>query len=321
MRLTKQRGYWYVSWTDGRKTRRTSLGIPQTAPRETAEQALADFAAARERPPETVDEILTAWLKERRDSATSHARLVTAWKMARPHFGALRPDQVSRDRCRAYITRRQKDGVQAGTIRKELSTLRTALTWWDKNTPAQIQMPPAPPPKDRYLTRDEVAALIEAADAPHIRLAILLMWSTGARKGAILDLTWGRVDFGLGLITLANLADGKRRKGRATVPMTDRARAALLEAQKAATCGHVIEFAGKRVVDIRTGFAAAVERAGLVDVTPHVLRHSAAVALAEAGVPMAEIAAVLGHSDSRITESVYARFSPGYLRGAISALD
>jgi len=56
-------------------------------------------------------------------------------------------------------------------------------------------------------------------------------------------------------------------------------------------------------------------------VTPHTLRHTAAVWLAEAGTPMPEIATYLGHSDSRITERVYARFSPGYLRKASKALE
>jgi len=36
---------------------------------------------------------------------------------------------------------------------------------------------------------------------------------------------------------------------------------------------------------------------------------------------MAEIAQFLGHKDSRITERVYARFSPTYLRGAASMLE
>jgi len=36
---------------------------------------------------------------------------------------------------------------------------------------------------------------------------------------------------------------------------------------------------------------------------------------------MVEIAAVLGHEDSRTTERIYARYSPEGLRGAVSALD
>ena len=54
--------------------------------------------------------------------------------------------------------------------------------------------------------------------------------------------------------------------------------------------------------------------------TPHMLRHSAAVWMAEAGQPMHVIAQYLGHTDSRITQRVYARFSPTLLRGASEAL-
>jgi integrase len=51
------------------------------------------------------------------------------------------------------------------------------------------------------------------------------------------------------------------------------------------------------------------------------LRHSAAVHMAEEGVPMSEISQYLGHSDTRITEQIYARFSPDYLRRAAAALE
>lgn len=52
---------------------------------------------------------------------------------------------------------------------------------------------------------------------------------------------------------------------------------------------HVIEWAGEPVASIKTGFAAAVRAAKLTGVSPHVLRHTAAVHMAEAGLSMAEI--------------------------------
>jgi len=61
--------------------------------------------------------------------------------------------------------------------------------------------------------------------------------------------------------------------------------------------------------------------AGLEDVSAHVLRHTAAVWMAEAGVPMDEISQYLGHSNVEITRRVYARYSPDYLRKAASALE
>ncbi len=103
--------------------------------------------------------------------------------------------------------------------------------------------------------------------------------------------------------------------------MTGRARAELEAAYAARTCNHVIEYSGQKVGKIRKGFIAAANLAGVPDCTPHVLRHTAAVWMAEAGTPMAEISQYLGHSDSRVTEKIYARFSPRHLRIAASALD
>jgi integrase len=43
--------------------------------------------------------------------------------------------------------------------------------------------------------------------------------------------------------------------------------------------------------------------------------------MAEDRVPMAEIAAYLGHKDLNITVRTYARFAPDYLREAAKSLD
>ena len=43
--------------------------------------------------------------------------------------------------------------------------------------------------------------------------------------------------------------------------------------------------------------------------------------MANKGVPMWEIAGILGHSSSRTTERVYAKHHPDYLRKAVAMLD
>jgi integrase len=103
--------------------------------------------------------------------------------------------------------------------------------------------------------------------------------------------------------------------------MTDRLRTELEAAAEVAMTPYVIEYAGRKVGNIKKGFAGAAARAGLTDIVPHDLRHTAAVWMAEAGTSMSEIAQVLGHSDERITFRVYARYSPEYLRRAMSALE
>ena len=64
----------------------------------------------------------------------------------------------------------------------------------------------------------------------------------------------------------------------------------------------------------------AARKAG-VQATPHILRHTAAVALAEGGVSMQDIAQYLGHAGKSTTERIYARFSPDYLRKAAKVLN
>lgn len=314
MRLKFYRGQWAAVWREGGQTRRVSL---RTSDRDLAAQRLADLTQAAPAG-NTAAAIYSAWQKDKQE-ARSAPRAIDAWKALAPHFGHLRPDQTDRTTCRAYIARRRARGRSDGTIGRELSCLRASLRWNDRNTPALIELPPQPAPKERYLTRGEYERLRDAAKSPHIRLFIILALATAGRASALLDLTWDRVDLDRGRIVLSDGTVGGKR--RAVVPMTDTARIALTEYAAAALTPWVIEWAGKKVGSIKKGFERAVIAAGLVDVTPHVLRHTAAVWMAESGVPMEAIAQYLGHSDARTTYRVYARFSPDYLAGAAKALE
>lgn len=105
------------------------------------------------------------------------------------------------------------------------------------------------------------------------------------------------------------------------MPMLRTARAALLEARQGALTPYVIEWAGRPVKSVKRGLAQAAKRAGLGHVSPHDLRRSAAIHMAEDGVPISEISQYLGHSNEKITYQAYARFQPDHLRKAASALE
>ena len=143
---------------------------------------------------------------------------------------------------------------------------------------------------------------------------------TAGRVSALLELTWDRVNLDTRRIDLRDPDRPRTRKGRARLPINDWLLPALQEAKTAAVSPYVIEWGGMRVNSVKKGIAAAARRAG-VKCSPHVLRHTAAVWMAESGVPMSEVAQYLGHTDSRTTERVYARFSPEYLQGAAQALE
>ena len=232
-----------------------------------------------------------------------------------PHL----PGNVNQALIDSYVAMRA--GKAPSTIRSEVGILSTALPWARRhgliNRVPAIQLPPASPPRDRWITKEEANRLLEAAVSPHMRLFILLARYTGARAGAILDLTWQRVTDGY--IDYNNPAKRSSRKKRAVVPVHAELREALAEARKKAMTPYVIEYGGGKVANVKKAFGRAAARAGLDHVGPHTLRHSAATWMAMDGVPFQRIAAFLGNS-VKMVETVYAKYSPDYLADAVNSL-
>jgi integrase len=263
---------------------------------------------------------------------------------------------ITNDVCRDYARQRMARGrtirkkgangkpdeevrlpISVGTVWTELLRLRSAVNWaWDGNrlkslgldAKPKIWVPPKPPTKQRALTVEEFVRLFQAClGTPHLRLFVTLAITTAGRTEAILQLTWAKVDFAAGTIDLRD-PDGvvdplskRARKGRALALMTPEARAALLQAREAALTDHVIEWDGAPVRKIRKAFAAAVARAGLANVTPHTLRHTALTWLEEEGIPIEIISKLAAHSGPDITRQVYLHASAETLRPAALALE
>lgn len=255
--------------------------------------------------------------KKMKDQTGVKNNLQYIWNVLEPYFGHLRPDQISRETCMEYRELRQ-DKSKA-TILRELTALRAAVNWFDPHNKAVFYMPTADTPKFDCFHRDEIERMLQACEEPHIELFITLSIATGARKSAVLQLTWDNIDFERGLI---NLGDSVGNKKRAIVPMNFTARRVLKEAYKTRVCSHIIEYNGKPLKDIKRAFQSVIQRAEIERrVNPHMLRKTAAVFMAEGGASMSEIAQFLGHKNSKITEEVYARFSPTYLQNAASHLE
>ncbi len=322
-KLQRLRGGWCICAHDGGKR----ISRRQLDARDAAAAAVefAEIVSDARRPIDpTVGEI---WAAYRQDRAGRRIAENMEWsgRAILPAFGAMKPGAVGPADCRAYAKARALAGRKPGTICTELGQLRMVLTWAVKSriiaTAPHIERPQLPPPRERHLSRAEAEKVIAGAIAPHVRLFIILALSTAARATALLELTWDRVDFARGLIVLGDPDRTRRQKGRATVPMTQTARAALSAARESSVSDFVIEHGGGAIKSAKKGVHEAARRAGVKGVTPHVLRHTAACWMAQDGVRMEEIAAYLGHSDSSITERVYAKLAPGHLRGAAASLE
>lgn len=318
------RGTWCLyARHDGRPVRR-SLG---TKDRAVALSRMASVQLVEKNTRSNAGTVEFYWTSYRTHLADRPAATTMGYegRSLLPVLGHLPAASLTPNVVRSYMKARADRGIKPGTLLTEMNRLAAALNWAVKNgllaSAPHIPRPPAPPPRLRFLTSAEADALVAASETPHARLFVILGLTTAARSTAILSLRWGDVDFDAGLIHFGNTLDGRRRKRRISLPMNDSARMALEEAQGRALTPFVIEYGAKPVACIKTAVRGAARRAGLTDVSPHVLRHSAAVRMAESGVPMTAISQFLGHTDSRVTERVYARYSPTYLRVQAAALD
>lgn len=325
MRLVKYREKFAAEWWEDGVRQRRSLGTDE---RVRAEVLFEEFkrvrAALTRKVPLKVHEAWDGYRKtlEGRPAWTTMGH---EWKAIGPVFGDKFAESITEEDCLSYTALRLGKGRKPGTVWTELGRLRMSLVWAERkkliDKAPEIVRPQQGPPRDKSLTREQAGAVIDACNLPHIRLFAVLAFATAARAGALLELTWDRVDLERGLIDLHDPARRITNKRRAMVPLSEGVLTDLRAAKQEAMSKHVIEWGGKNVASVKKGIAAAGARAGCPWVTPHVFRHSAARFMAEDGIPMAEIAQFLGHDNERTTFKVYARFSPTHLRQAARSVD
>lgn len=315
--LTLHRGKLALTFRDNGRPRRISTG---TADRGRAEAIARELWQRLTKPAtERVGDLWPLYVKDRqRDGVGTEYK--THELALKEHFWHRLGTAITREDCRAYNTARKALGYAPSTIRTDLALLRACLRWRYKDDAPAIWLPPASAPRERWLTKPEANKLVDSAKSPHIKLFLILGLATGARAAAILDLTWDRVDFLHGTINFMPAGRETTNKRRVVVTMNSRARAALEEAKEGALSDHVIEYGGKPVVSVKKAIERLSKATGIA-VSPHVLRHTCAVWMAQADVPMQKISQYLGHTSLAMTASVYARYSPSFMQDAGAAVE
>lgn len=313
--VQRLRGGFAIVWHEGGRRHRRQLASQDRASAEAEARKL--WAAGSDRDPWTVGRIMTAYLASIAEKP-SHTRRQDAWKAMRGFWDRVHPALIDEAMCRQYRATRKVSDTTARYEMQQLSTAVRSQAGRFDGTP-KFWLPPVGAHKVRHLTRAEFQRFFAAVRADHARLYVMLGLHTAARPGAILQLTWDRVDFMRRLIDFTPAGHIRTNKRRTVVPINDALLPALQTGYQARTSESVIERGGKPVACIKKAFQAASERSA-VHVTPYMLRHTGAVWMAEAGVPMAEIAQFMGHDDDRTTSRHYARYSPDYLRGPAEAL-
>lgn len=339
---------------ENNKRRRVRLGVP-LVDLPAAKTALDRFAASRRAALDvqrqyTVGDLWSLWLAEREQDGFNNRIYNFNWVALKQMFENRAPLQLEAQDFRDYARSRFDDKIKPSTVHTELSRLSSCLKWAfeTRKLPVRVKVwvPSPSKPRERVLSIQEAQRLVKGAEQgdPHIHLFVVLAFATGARHGAILDLTWDRIDFKNGVIQYdedlpPDPMSKSYKKGRATVPMNNSVRLALEVAFRGRQTDHVIEHGGRRLRSIKDGFAAAVVRAGLgkyvpapteanadnmrveTDVTPHTIRHTVATWLDAVKVADGRRAQLLGHSDERTTRMHYTHASHELLQEAVDQLD
>lgn len=244
-------------------------------------------------------------------------------------------------------------GLAAESIKRRRSALRSFLRWLaatglrgDDGADTSLEMPalarrtrklPRIVPADqvhRLLRSLCVNAGVRPTDArPRLRkphesttlLAVTLMLATGIRVSELAGIDCRDIDVAGGSLRLL----GKGRRERAVFLTNDwigGLMTAYLKARAELRLEHSSLLFNRRnrpltASGIRTRLHAAARKAGLsASITPHMLRHTAATQLIEAGVDIRFIQRLLGHASLSTTE-IYTHVSDRALRRVVRDAD
>lgn len=183
----------------------------------------------------------------------------------------------------------------------------------------------------RFLTVEDQQRLVNACPLDFQRLVQAALF-TGARYGELTRLRVEDFNEQAGTIFIAESKSGKPRQVVLTkegsswfkAMVAGKTSAELLftrdEVKRRARVGNMEHTNSWAHSDQQRPMADACKGAGLDPIRFHELRHSYASGLVNKGVPLAYIAAQLGHSDTRMVEKHYGHLAPNAMADAIRTL-
>jgi integrase len=168
----------------------------------------------------------------------------------------------------------------------------------------------------RYLSQAQQENLLGVCP-PELRRIVLIALRTGMRQSEILSIRWRDVDPVTNQVTIPKSKGG----GKRYIPL--HGDVAELLSQMPRTGEYVFQGhgAGPVVWDgaLRTAWEKSLATAGIQDFRFHDLRHTTASQLAMRGASLQAIAAILGHSSTRMAER-YAHLSPAHISATLALL-
>lgn len=280
----------------------------------------------------TVAEWHERWLRLKVLELATARKYASHWRThVAPRWGGVRLSAVEAIDVEEWVADMRRDDVGATTLVQSVRLLRQLMVDAVRHNrlavdpTGGVRLPKIPKHVDRFLTLEEFDALTEQLE-PRDEALVTLMAFCGLRWEEAAGLHAHRVELDRSRLLVVEVLqrDGsikaypKSNAGQRYVPVGERPARLLVEQLPGS--GRV--FPGLDYTNWRRRvFVPAVENSGLLPPlpTPHDLRHTFGSWLADGGMPVHDIAALMGHSTLRATER-YVHSGGGRFDRALSVL-
>lgn len=248
---------------------------------------------------------------------------VLATKLRKPVSELTRPD------LRKWIAELSREGLAPSSVARAVSAARgffrfLMLDGHIKHHPAEdLDTPQKFSYLPRFLTVEEIDRLLAAPDISsdegvRDRTMLELMYAAGLRVSELVGLKQAQVDMLGGVVNCHGKGSKERRVpvGKSAIHWLQRY-ASVKAAYGQSPFPNLFLHRGKPLT--RQNAWSIIKRhadsAGLIDVSPHTLRHSFATHLLQHGADSRSVQALLGHSDISTTQ-IYTHMTDKHLRAA-----
>ena len=227
----------------------------------------------------------------------------------RPFFGEMKAQVLGTTALMDYVAHRRRQKAGPATINKELSWLRRSMRLGAKHTPPLVvhvpsfEMLPVDNVREGTVTHEQYRAVRDLLPS-YARIALVIGYHTGARKGEIRAIQRDKIDARTKRIYLPGRTtkNGKPRYLPIYGDMAAEIDMALSLGDK--KCPLLVQDEGRPVFDFEKAWKTACKAAGVPQALFHDLRRTALTNMLEAGLLENEAMEISGHK----TRAVFDRY-------------
>lgn len=327
----KPRLVWVIK--DGAKHKRTGCAEHEVG---SAEQKLKEYLGEKHDPVQRdgrsseipLADVLTVYLTAKIDATPRPKEFAAGIRRLNEFWGKKTAAEILGPTCRQFADHR---GSVSGA-RRDLETLRAAVKHYKAEYGMHAEpvftLPEKSQARERWMTRDEIAALLwschRSQRRKHLVRFILMGVYTATRHQAILRMQWianttgGWVDLDKGVMYRRPAGVKETKKRTPAVRIPDRLLAHLKRWHRMDQgVRSIVHYEGREIERLENSFRRARAACGLDEgVIPHALRHTAITWLMQSGVPIAEVSGFAGITVKEL-ERTYWHHSPDHQENVV----